>query len=264
MPPGIIGDIARYEAGDTRQFTWAATITAPSTVAFNFFDTVGASLAPAAVQAGSFFVASSGNGAFYVNGVVPVSVGLYFYQWTAWDAASRPYITRGEFEIIRTEPVSFFTYAEVLDVTRTGRQIFGRGDITQRDLRPYLESGDAYIDAKLGVVMSVPLNPTPNLIRDMSKVFCLANFYSDRYSVEHEDAPPAIIARKKSYEALLDKIVAGDAVLVSSGVAIRAEDEYVALTGGLEHSAGVSVFGMRDFETQTIDADIVTAEDAKD
>ena len=265
MPPGIIGDIPRYEAEDTRQFTWAATITTPSTIAFNLFNTDGVSLAPAAVQASSFFVASSGNGVFYDNVVLPTSVGLYFYQWIGWDAASRTYITRGEFEIIRTEPVSFFTYADILDVTRTGRQIFGRADITQRDLRPYLESGDAYIDSKLGMIMAVPLSPTPNLIRDMSKIFCLANFYSDRYSVEHEAAPPAIIARKESYEELLAAVMSGTAVLVTSGgVVSRAEQEYIGLTGGLEHSAGVPVFGMRDFETQTIDSDIVDAEDAKD
>lgn len=265
MAVGITGDIPRYEAGDTRQFTWAATISTPQTLAFNLFNTDGNSLAPAAVQASSFFVASSGSGVFYDNVVLPTSVGLYFYQWTAWDAASRPYVTRGEFEVIRTEPVSFFTYAEVLDVTRTGRQVFGRADITQRDLRSYLESADAYIDSKLGMVMGVPLSSTPNLIRDMSKVFCLANFYSDRYSVENEGAPPAIIARKEAYEKLLDAVVSGTAVLVTSGgVVTRAEDEYIGITGGLEHSGGVPVFGMRDFEQQVIDADVVADEDARD
>ncbi len=258
----ITGGIPRYEADDTKQFTWTATVSAPQTIAFNLFNTDGASLAPATVQT-SFFVASSGTGIFYMNVVLPHSAGLYFYQWVPFDAASRPYTTRGEFEIVRTEPVSFFTYANVLDVTRTGRQIFGRADITQRDLQPYLEEGDAYIDSMLGRVITVPLTPTPNLIAAMSKVFALANFYSDRYSIENADAPPAILRRKTEYMALLASVVSGTAVLVTSGGGLAvAQDAVSALTGSIE--GGIPVFGLRDVELQRVDVSIVDAENARD
>ena len=261
----VTGGIPRYEADDTKQFTWTATVSAPSTIAFNLFNTDGKTLAPAAVQASSFFVAASGSGVFYMNVVLPTSAGLYFYQWTPYDAASRPYTTRGEFEIVRTEPVSFFTYADILDTTRTGRQIFARSDITQRDLRPYLEEGDAVIDSMLGQVTTVPLVPTPNLIRAMSKVFALANFYSDRYSMQNEDAPPAILRRQDKYMEMLTAIMSGTAALVSSGGVIAvAQDAVTALTGSLEHSEGVPIFGLRDSEMQRVDADIVEAEDARD
>ena len=265
MAVDVTGGIPRYEANDTKRFTWASTATPPSTVAFNLFNTDGASLAPEAVQASSFFVAASGGGVFFVDVVLPTSVGLYFYQWRPFDAASRPYTMRGEFEIVRTEPHSFWTYADVLDVTRTGRQVFGRADITQRDLRPYLEEADAFIDSMLGRVMTVPVTPTPNLLVAMSKVFALANFYSDRYSVEDEGAPPAIIKRRDDYVEFLSSVVSGTAVLVTSGgVTTSIQDAVTALTGSLPGAAGVPVFGLRDPENQVIDADITQAEADKD
>ena len=265
MAVDITGGIPRYEASDTKRFTWASTETAPSTIAFNLFNTDGVSLAPAAVQASSFFVAASGGGVYYMDVVLPTSAGLYFYQWVPFDAASRPYTLRGEFEVVRTEPHSFWTYANVLDVTRTGRQVFGRADITQRDLRPYLEEADAFIDSMLGLVVTVPVTPTPNLIVAMSKVFALANFYSDRYSLENVDAPPAILKRKEDYVELLASVVSGTAVLVTSGGVVTGTQQAItALTGSLPGAGGVPVFGMRDFEGQVVDADIVEAEDARD
>ena len=260
----ITGGIPRYEADDTKQFTFASTATRPATVAFAVYNTNGNTLALEAVQSGATVVETPTNtGAYIFPRVLPTSAGLYFYQWTGWDASSRPAIIRGEFEIVRTEPVSFFTYGNILDVTRTGRQVFGRADITQRDLQPYMEEGDAYIDSMLGLVVTVPVTPTPNLIVAMSKVFALANFYSDRYSMENEDAPPAIMKRKEEYVELLSSIVSGSAVLVTSGGVVTSVQEAItALTGSIK--GGVPVFGMRDPEDQTVDADITAAEADRD
>lgn len=260
----VTGSIPRYEADDTKQFTFASTATRPATVAFSVYNTDGNTLALHAVQSGATVVETPTNqGAYIFPRVLPTSAGLYFYQWTAWDASSRPAVIRGEFEVVRTEPLSFWTYGNVLDVTRTGRQVFGRADITQRDLRPYLEEADAFIDSMLGLVITVPVTPTPNLIVAMSKVFALANFYSDRYSTENEEAPPAIIKRRDDYVELLASVVSGTAVLVTSGgVITRAQEAITALTGSI--SGGTPVFGMRDPEQQKIDADIVEAENARD
>lgn len=263
MALDIVGNIPRLEASDTKQFTWASTITAPQTVAFHVYNTDGSTLAPEAMQSSSFFVAASGGGVFYANRVLPTSAGLYFYQWTAWDVASRTYITRGEFEIYRTEAHSFFTYADVTDVVRTGRQIFKRSDITMREVRPYLEAADGYIDGRLGKVFTVPLNPVPNIIRDMSKVFGLAYFYSDRYSTEKEDQPPPIIDRKDWYEEFLSSVVSGTAVLVTSGgVVSQVAEDFTVITGGIE--GGTPQFGIRDWTEQTTDSDIKDAEADRD
>jgi hypothetical protein len=242
MPLDITGSIPRYEAGDTKQFTIASTGSRPATVSFVTFNTDGRTLALEGAQSGAAVVAvetPSQTGFYFYPRILPTSPGLYFYEWDLFDASSRPSVLRGEFEIFKTEPVSFFTYSDILDVTRTGRQIFGRADITQRDLRPYLEEADAFIDSHLGIVMGVPVTPTPNLLRAMSKVFALSNYYSDRYSVENAAAPPAIIARKDDYEKLLYSIVSGTAVLVNSGGTVaRAEEEISAFTAASRVARG--------------------------
>ena len=264
MPIDITGNIPRWEADDTRQFTMTATVNRPSTVAFIMFNTDGRSLAPEAVQSGATVAESGTNtGLFYFNRVLPTSTGLYFYEWRSWDAASRTYIVRGEFEAIRTEPHSFWTYADIMDVVRTGRQIFQRGDITQRDMRPYLEAADGYIDGKLGMVMTVPVTPTPAIITDMSKIFSLAYFYSDRYSIEREAAPPAILQRKEWYEEYLSSVLSGTAVLVTSGgVTTRVVDEINKMTGSIDD--GTPTFGLRDWPSQKVDADILDDEADRD
>ena len=264
MDFGIRGDIERYEADDTQQFTLVATLQVPSTVTFCVFNVDGRTLAPVSIQANSPNVSFTSTGQFFVNRVLPTTPGLYFAEFIAYDAVSRTYPRRFEFEIYKTEAHSFQTYADVLDVMRTGRQIFKQPTITQRDLRPYLEEADAYIDAKLSRIVGVPILPTPNIIRAMSKVFGLAFFYSDLHSVENEEAPPAIVTRKEWYDSLLDAIVAGSASLVTSGgVVTTAEGAVEFVTGGLDGGAAPT-YGMRDWTEHNIHEDIVTEERDKD
>lgn len=261
MPIDISQNIDRFEVEDTRQFTFTASVSRPSTVAFIVYNTNGNSLALEGVQSGATVQESGTNtGLFYMIRVLPTSVGLYFYEWRAWDSVSRTYITRGEFEMMRTEPVSFATYADVTDVIRSARQIFGRGDITIRDLRPYVEAGDQWIDSWLGRITATPLGSASPIVRDMSKVYALYGYYADRYSVERQDAPPAIVARKDRYDDLLQAVMAGSAQI--AGINVSITDDVSVLTGAIE--GGVPVFGMRDWESQVVDVDITQAENDRD
>lgn len=251
MPTDVIGAIERFEANDTQQLTLTATLTVPQTVAFHVFNTDGATLSPSVVQSG-LTVSQSGasTGLFYVNKVMPDSVGLYAYQWTAWDSSSLTYIVRREFQIIRTEPFSFSTYADMADVVRTGRQMFGRADITLRDLQPYAQAADEYIDARLqGTGVDTVL------LREMSKTGALYYYYSDRYAIERQEAPPAITERWSEYKELMGMIVAGTAgTRPSVGI----------MTGGTAGAIIKPVFDMRDPINQRVDPDLITSDNDRD
>lgn len=262
MPIDITGNIDRFEGGDTRQFTMTGTVTAPDTAEFVVFNTDGTSLALAAVQSGES-VQNSGAvnlGLFYFNRVLPDTVGYYTTQWTSWDANSLPYILRSEFEIIRTLAQSFFSYGNVSDVLRTARQMFGRADITQRDIQDYMEPADDWINGKLGVIFTVPVTPAPPILRDMVKVYALCNFYSDRYNLERQDTPPAIVRRKEAYDEFLDEIVEGNAILhTQSGTVIRYDPQITSTTDDFK-----PIFDHRDWEVQRIDPDIRDRDKADD
>ena len=248
MPIDILGGIERFEADDTQQLTFTATLTAPQTVAFHIFNTEGTTLTPVAVQSGQS-VSASGGGLYYVDRVLPSSAGMYFYQWTAWDSSSRTYIIRREFEVVRTEAFSFDTYANMTDLVRTGRQAFGRMDITLRDLRPYAEAADRYIDASRN---DTAVNTV--LLREMSKVGALYYFFADRYSFETKDAPPGIVGRWKEYKDLLAAIVAGT---------LGGKDPVSVLTGGPD-STFKPVFDSREFEDQRVDPDLIDSDKERD
>lgn len=250
--------LPQYEAGDTRQFTLTMTTAAPNTVALAFFNTDGNTLALSAVQSGET-VAASDTGLFYFNRVLPDTPGIYSYMWTAWDSASRPYKVPGQFEIQRTEAFSFATYGNPQDIVRSARQLFGRTDITFREMQPYCQAADGYMDMYLGRVVSVPLGSASPLIQDMSKVYTLWRFYADRYSYDTKQEPPAIINRKNDYDKLLMLIAAGSATL--PGIETTAEGTTVfAIPDGTKKS----VFDMRNFLDQKISDNLIDEEEGRD
>ena len=256
MPLDITRNIDRFEGEDTFQFTLTMTVSRPSTVAFVVYNTDGSTLAPETVQVSSNCAVESGTttGLFYMNRVLPTSVGFYTYMWRAWDSSSRPYTNRGEFEVIRTEPHSFYTYGTRVEVMKRARQLIGRGDITERDIRPHMEAGDGWIDSKIGVRVSVPLSPVPGWAREMSNRMAIYFLHQSYYSGQKTDEPPAVVRQFDKDNEFLDGVVEGKYSLVG-------ETEVVAITGGIE--GGVPAFGRSDVEKQEIDTDITDFEDSQ-
>ncbi len=255
MALDIAGNIQRFEAGDTRQFTHTASVTAPATVGFVIFNTDGATLALEAVQSGGIVSNSGavGLGLFFQNRVLPDTVGYYTYEWTAWDSNSLPYITRGEFEMIKTQAASFFSYANLADVLRDARHIIGRGDITFDEVRPHMQTANDRINGKVGLLYTVPVSPVFPLIQDMEKVFSLWTLYADRYGKESFDVPPAIKTRKEDYDKLLDSWAAGSVALpVQSGTLVFALPQLSMTTEDFK-----PIFDSRDWKEQRIDPDLV-------
>lgn len=252
----ITREIPRFESEDTFQFT-LATSPRVSSIQFMVFNTDGNTLAPAAVQSGvSVSESGTNTGLFYVSRILPTTPAIYTYAFIGWDAASLTYTTRGYFEIYKTEILSFQTYADITDTVRTARQIFGRGELTFRDMRPYLESADAWIDTKLRPIATVPVSPTPNFLRDASKVGGLFMYYSDRYAFQKDDAPPGIVERWRQYNELIDAIVAGSASLVGVDVSDQPID--------INMDGYKPIFDFRGVEDQRIDPDLIDANEDDD
>lgn len=258
MPIDISQTIREFEAGDTFQFTFTASQTVPATVGFVMFDTNGASLALDGVQPNEI-VGTSGTGLYYFNRVLPQTPGIYAYKWLAWDTASRPYILSDEIEVKRTEAFSFSTYGDPQDIVRSARQMFGRSNITFRDMRPYCQSADGYIDMYLGKVVAVPLGSASPLVADMSKVYTLWRFYCDQYSYDTKAEPPAIIHRKEDYDKLLNLIAAGSANIPGLEIIASGDTVFVMPDGTRK-----AVFDMRDFLQQKVSTNLLEAEDALD
>lgn len=264
MPIDINKNLSRWEPEDTRQFTMTATATRPSTVAFIVFGTDTNTIALQSVQSGAT-VQESGNttGLFYMIRVLPSSAAIYEYEWRSWDASSRTYIERGEFEIIRTAAVTNYTgYGSLGDIQRSARQLIGRTYITPSEIRDYAQPADDLINAKLGLITTVPVSPTPPILRDAVKVLALAGMYSERHSQEDEDISPAIIRRREEVMQFLQDVVDGNAVLVvTSGTTLLTEQE-VVVTAAHGYKP---TFDLRDWVEQRVDPDAVTAdEDADD
>ncbi len=260
----IIQSVARYESGDTRQFQMANSATVASTATFAIYDFSGATVALNSVQSGAT-VTQSPTGIFFINRVLPSSTGIYTWEWTLWDSSSRPYYTRNEFEIINSLPTSFFTYCDVQDTIRTARNFFGRTNITIREMQPVCQAADGYIDSYLGRVMNVPLTPpVPPLIADMSKVYTLWRFSSDRHFFELNEEDSAVVRRKNDYDKLLQSIAAGSLTVVnvgSSSITITSDQDDVVAIPDPTYKA---VFDMRDWIDQRVDPDLVDDEDSKD
>ena len=255
----ITGDVERFESGDTRQFTLTATVTVPASVNFSLFNTDGATLALLSVQAGET-VQTSASGLFYFNRILPDSTGYYTFQWTAFDSSSRPYVTRGEFEIIKTQAESFFSYAPLANVLRDARHIIGRGDLTFSEIRPHMETAHDRINGKVALLYTTPVSPVFPQIQDMEKVFALWTLYADRYGTERGVIPPSIQARKDDYDELLDEWSAGSVALpVGSGIATLADPLMSSVQADFK-----PIFDSRRFEQQRIDPDLVDRDEDDD
>lgn len=247
-----------YEAGDTRQFTMTATMTIPQTAAFIVFDTFGNSLALNPVQPLEI-VGNSAAGQLYFNRVLPDTPGIYSTKWTLWDTASRPYVVAGEFEIQRTMAFSFSTYGDPQDIVRSARQLFGRSNITFRDMQPYCQAADGYMDMYFGAVTTVPLGSASPLVQDMSKVYTLWRYYCDQYSYDTKSEPPAIIHRKEDYDKLLALIAAGSVTLPGIELIVDLVPVFAIPDGTRK-----AVFDMRDFVEQHVSRDLLDYEQGRD
>lgn len=254
----IPGGIKRYQGDDFRQFTLAATVTRPVTVSYLLFDPVGAVLALDSISAvnSGVTVAESAVGAvnstglYHIEYVLPATPGFYVGQWTAFNTASQGAIVRQEFEIIRTEARSFYSYGNVADVLRTARVLFKQHDITARDMQDYMEPSDDKINAMLGTVMSVPVAPTPPILRDCNKAMTLWGFYTDRFSEVKRDAPPGIKAHYDSCMKFFAEVMSGNAVLVTDSGVIEAPFQYGSTTQDFK-----PVFDHRRPEAWRVDPD---------
>ena len=270
----IVGQTQRFQSEDLEKFSLVSTVVIPSTVNLMLFNTDGATLAPVAVQSGltvtvSAIAASVGSvGLFYVNRQMPTSVGFYAYEWRMFGssgatsgtvAASLFTIRRGEFEVFKTEPVSFFTYGNAAEVMRRARQLVGRGDVTQRDVRPHMEAGDGWIDSKLGKIITVPISPAPLSVREMSNRMAIYFLYNAYYGGQQVDEPPAVVRQFDKDNEFLDGVVEGKYALAGSGVSFIFEQPVSAITGGVE--GGKPAFGRSDWEEQQMDTAILDFED---
>ena len=270
----IVGQTQRFQSEGLEKFSLVSTATIPATVQHILYNTDGATLAPVAVQSGltvtvSALAANVGSvGLFYVNRQMPTSVGFYTYEWRLFGssgassgtvAASLFTPLRGEFEIFKTEAASFFTYGVKEEVMRRARQLVGRGDISERDVRPFMEAGDGWIDSKLGKIIGVPLSPVPFSVREMSNRMAIYFLYNAYYSGQKTDEPPATVRQFDKDNEFLDGVVDGKWALAGSGVSFIFEQPVSVITGGT--ADGKPAFGRSDWEKQVIDPNILDFED---
>ncbi len=264
MPIDITQQIAVFEAGETQQFTYVSCVNIPATVAFNLRNFRGDLIALTDIQSGetvgqSLTIMNSATGRFFINRILPDTPGIYFPQFVAWDAASRPYPTTWEIEIKETGAHSFFTYGDVEDVIKNARQIFNRSNMTVRDIKAYMEAADAWVDLKLQrvAINSLPITPTPNFLRTMSKAGALYFYYSERYGIEREEAPPGIVDQWDELNKLLDGVVAGSYSIAGIDIAVsRAGQIYISTQNDKP------IFGMKDWILQEVDQNMLDREDA--
>ena len=269
----IVGTVQRFEGDTVEQFTLTNTLTVPATVQFIVYNTDGGTLAPVTAQSGQTVVVSAANadigsvGVYYLWRQMPASAGLYAYEWRMWGsaggtsgtiAASVFTVRRNEFDVFRTEPHSFFTYGNRGEVVRRARMLVSRGDLTERDIRPHMEAADGWIDSKLGIIVTVPLNPVPTIAREMSNHGAAYFLMTSYYGGQRGEIPTDIQRQWEQDNELLDGIVEGKYSLAGSGVAYRKEEEISHIEGGIE--GGVPIFGRSDFTEQEVDADITDAE----
>ena len=266
MAENLSGGIPYYEGDDLKQFTMVATVSRPFTVAFRLYDPIGAVLNPGSYNAANsgITVGESGTttGLFHFEVVLPSTPGFYVAEWLAYDQSSRTGKVREEFEIRRTEAMSFYSYGDVYDILRTARQIMGRHDITPREIRDYMEPADNRIDAHLGSIQGIttPLSPVPAIVREWNKNITLWNFYSDRFGVNREEEPPALKNRYDEAIKCLSAVQSGDLVLhVGSGVLYQATQIFESTTETYK-----PIFDMRNWEEQRIDPDLISADASAD
>lgn len=263
MAENLSGGIPAYEASDLKRFTLAATLARPNTVAFQLWDPNGGLLPVSSISPvnSGIFAVECGNlsGIYYVDVVLPDTAGFYISEWIAYNATSQTGRVKEEFEVIRTEARSFFTYGNAYDIVRTARQIFGRSNVTVRDLQDYMEPADGLINGYLGHLgdaITLPLSTVPPLVRDWHKSLVLWSLYSDRFGVKGEDAPTGLQDRYDKVIEQLEALKDGEAVLqISSGYVIQAGYDFFCTNENRK-----PIFDFRDWEAQRINPLIVEAD----
>lgn len=259
-------NIDRFEAEDLRQFTYIDSMSVPSTVAFTIYGTDGSVLQPTAVQSGVSVTGSgTDTGMFWIFRQLPSSRGFYTYEWKVYGsgtAQSSLYVTtRGTFEIIKTEPVSFTSYGAKGNVLRVARQLIGRGDLTEHDVAPHMQSAYSYINGRLGIVVDVPLTPASDYIKQGEEVLSVYTLYGSFGATEKGEIPPAFSKLRDDFIGYLDAVVAGEATIEGTEGTEDLAGKITAFTGGLSDSAGTPTFGRSDWEKQQVDTDITDFED---
>ena len=270
----IVGNTQRFQSQAIEKFSLVSTVTIPATVQLIVYNTDGATLPPQTAQSGftvnvSATAANVGSvGLYYLYYQMPTSVGFYAYEWRAWGSGGASSGTvvaslfdarRGEFEIFTTEAHSFFTYGNLAEVVRRARQMIGRGEVSVRDVRPFMESGDGWIDSKLGKIMTVPMSPVPFALREMANRMAIYFLYNTYYSGQKTDEPPAVVKQFDKDNEFLDGVVEGKFALAGSGVSFIFEQPVSVITGGT--ADGKPAFGRSDWESQQIDPNILDFED---
>lgn len=265
MAIDLSGNISRFEAGDLRMWRYIDNVSIPSCVAFNMYDVNGNVLAPTAVESGVSVVVSGGDttkGNFYIFRQLPSSRGFYTAEFLAYgsgSAQSSLYTRQREvFEIYKTEPVSFYSYGNKNTVLRVSRQLVGRGDLTEYDVAPHMQAAKDFIDARLGMVVTVPFNPPTNYIRQGEEVLAIYTLHGTYGATEKGEIPPSFQKLRDDFIAYLDAVAAGEITVDGTFTAGR----ITQFTGGIE--GGVPTFGRRDFPMQHIDWNIIESEWADD
>lgn len=258
----IAGGIRRLQADGLWQFTMTATVVHPAAVTYELFDPLGAALGVSSispvnsgvtVQESAIGLVTS-TGLFHIEYVLPTTPGFYTGVWKAFNVASQPGIIRDEFEVVKTEPRSFRSYGNVADIVRTARVMFKAYDITARDVQDYMEPADNQIDAMLGMIMAVPVMPTPAKLRDCNKAMALWGMYSDRFAEVKREAPPGIKAHYDACMKFFADVMSGNAVLVTDSGAIQ-----LARTFGSTTQDFKPVFDMREPKSWRVDPDLIDA-----
>ena len=256
----IPGGIRRYQADDFKQFTLAATISRPTTVGYTLYDPAGAVLPISSISAVNSGVtvaesAVSGNnssGLYHVEFVLPTTQGFYVSEWKAFNATSQAGVVRQEFEIVRTEARSFWSYGELADVLRTARVLFNQHEVTAREIQDYMEPSDDRINAMLGMVMTVPVTPNMPILRDCNKAMTLWGYYTDKFSEVKREAPPGIKAHYDSCMKFFAEVMSGNAVLVTDSGIVQAPFILGSTTEDFK-----PIFDYRPFEDMRADPDFV-------
>ena len=265
MPIDLSGNIDRFEADDLRQFTYVDTVSVPASITFTLYGPNGSIVDPVAVQSGITVTpsGSAASGMYYIFRQLPSSRGFYTGEWKAFGSGtiqSSLYVTnRFTFEIVKTEPRSFFSYGSKNNVMRIARQLIGRGDLTEYDIQPHMEAAHGYINARLGGVTTVPFSPAPAYIAQGEEIIAVYTLYGTFGGTEKNEIPPAFQKLRDDFVAFLDK--AAEGLLTVDGIWPIEQGAITYFTGGIE--GGKPTFGRSDWPYQVIDI-LITEKEADD
>jgi len=264
MPIDLSQNIQRFEAGDLRQFTYRDTVSVPSCVCFNLYNTDGSLLVPTGVESGVSVTISGGSiqgGNFFIFRQLPSSRGFYMSEWLAYGsgtAQSSLFVREREmFEIVQTEPVSFYSYGNKGIVMRVARQLIGRGDLTEHDVAPHMLAAYDQINARLGHITTVPFSPPTNYIAQGEEIMAIYTLFGTFGATEKGEIPPSFQKLYDNFMAYMTAVGAGE--ITVDGTAINM-GKISAFTGGLDDSGGRATFNKLPFPLQHTDWNIIEAD----